>query len=60
MLTNYTSAQPGQLTEEEEDLADALSPMYDQLDLAWYWWILEVMPMRHKVQQADNRWVNEY
>ncbi|KAF7791081.1 hypothetical protein EIP86_002042 [Pleurotus ostreatoroseus] len=53
-LVNYANVRPGYLTEEEEDLADALSPMYDQLALAPFWWILEWLPMRHKVQRADN------
>lgn len=30
-------------TEEEEDLKDALSPVYDQLGIHPLWWILEVM-----------------
>ena len=47
------------LTEEEEDLADALSPIYDQLALAKYWWSLEVFPMRHRMQMDDDTWVSE-
>lgn len=47
------------LTEEEEDLADALSPVYDQLALAKGWWALEVIPMRHRMQRADGRWERE-
>ena len=44
------------LTEEEEDLADALSPIYDQLKLKKAWWALEVIPMRHRFQQEDDHW----
>lgn len=44
------------LSEEEEDLADALSPIYDQLELAKYWWALEVIPMRHRYQNEDDTW----
>ena len=48
---------PGRrLTEEEEDLADALCPIYDQLSLAKFWWTLEVIPMRHKVQMENDEW----
>ncbi len=37
-----------EMSEEEEDLRDALCPIYDQLTLAPSWWILEVKfkPMR--------------
>ncbi|KAJ3536344.1 hypothetical protein NM688_g6852 [Phlebia brevispora] len=45
--------------EEEEDLTDALCPIYDQLSLNKGWWILELLPIRHKVQQSDNSWANE-
>ncbi|KAI0368948.1 hypothetical protein BV20DRAFT_434793 [Pilatotrama ljubarskyi] len=38
-----------QATEEEHEIRDALSPVYDQLDLAWYWWFLEFMPMKKRV-----------
>ncbi|EKM61735.1 uncharacterized protein PHACADRAFT_248531 [Phanerochaete carnosa HHB-10118-sp] len=48
------------LSEEEEDLADALSPVYDQLALARSWWVLELLPMRRRVQRtADGRWETE-
>ncbi|GJE97838.1 DUF2235 domain-containing protein [Phanerochaete sordida] len=47
------------LSEEEEDLADALCPVYDQLARARGWWALELLPMRHRVQRADGRWETE-
>ncbi|OSD00889.1 hypothetical protein PYCCODRAFT_1436952 [Trametes coccinea BRFM310] len=37
-------------TEEEHEVRDALSPIYDQLDLAKYWWLLEFLPMKTRVQ----------
>ncbi|KAI0673865.1 hypothetical protein C8Q78DRAFT_969172 [Trametes maxima] len=37
-------------SEEEHELRDALCPVYDQLDLAWYWWVLELLPMKQRVQ----------
>ena len=43
---------------EEEDLADAISPIYDQLSLAWFWWILEFFPIRIRYQHGDNSWAN--
>ena len=43
-------------TEEEEDLKDAMMPMYDQLRMKWSWWILEVIPMPFRVQKEDGEW----
>jgi hypothetical protein len=45
-------------TEEEEDLKDILQPDYDQLRLKWGWWVLEVVPLRHRYQTKDNQWRN--
>ncbi len=42
--------------EEHHELQDALSPIYDQLSLAWFWWILELIPFRQKYQRGDNTW----
>ena len=44
------------LTEEEEDLADALSPINDQLCLSPVWWLLELLPMRQKCIRRDGTW----
>ena len=44
-------------SEEEEELLDALCPIYDQLKLAKGWWILEIFPLRHRVQNRhDMQW----
>ncbi|PPQ62874.1 hypothetical protein CVT24_006272 [Panaeolus cyanescens] len=44
-------------TEEEAELKDSLAPIYDQLSLKWGWWVLEMIPMRHRVQvEGDVRW----
>lgn len=48
--------QDAPLTEEEEDLADALSPIYDQLSLAKGWWSLEVVPLRQRYQTVHDKW----
>jgi len=45
-----------QRTEEEHELLDALSPIYDQLSLKWTWWLLELIPMKHRFQQSNNKW----
>ena len=48
------------VNEAEEDLADALSPMYDQLKLAKYWWILEMIPQKIHYQSSEtDKMVNE-
>ncbi|GJJ14558.1 hypothetical protein Clacol_008823 [Clathrus columnatus] len=56
----YNGIHPTQITsEEEEDLADALCRIYDQLKDAPYWWILELIPMRLRAQNDDtNEWFN--
>ncbi|KAF8581738.1 hypothetical protein K439DRAFT_200070 [Ramaria rubella] len=53
------STYPGQM-ELEEELRDALSPIYDQLSLALYWWTLEVLPMKQKYQKGDNSWASTF
>jgi hypothetical protein len=42
--------------EEEEDLLDALAPIFDQLKLAKGWWALEMLPYKQEYQQPDNTW----
>ncbi len=49
-----THSEP--LTEEEEELKDSLSPLYDQLKLRRAWWILELLPMEFKFQNSRNQW----
>lgn len=48
---------PGE-TEEEADLKDALAPIYDQLNLAWFWWLLELLPSKRRYQD-DEKWLNK-
>jgi hypothetical protein len=47
-------------TEEEYEVLDALAPIYDQLSLAPYWWILELFPIKQHVQHGDNTWERRY
>jgi hypothetical protein len=47
-------------TEEEHELHDAMAPIYDQLSLAWSWWVLELFPMRQHYQRSDNTWGKYY
>jgi len=45
-------------TEESEELADAVCPLFDQLKLSKTWWILEVIPLRLRAQNRhDAGWV---
>ncbi|KAJ3488319.1 hypothetical protein NLI96_g2922 [Meripilus lineatus] len=48
------------MSEEEADLRDALCPIYDQLSLVPGWWILELLPMRHRVQKDDDSWMGDW
>lgn len=48
------------LSEEEEDLRDALCPIYDQLSYAPVWWLLELLPMRHREQKEDDSWIGNW
>ena len=44
-------------SENHEELLDALSPLYDQLELSKAWWILEILPLSHLVQdRKDLSW----
>ncbi|KAF7290730.1 DUF2235 domain-containing protein [Mycena indigotica] len=46
--------------EEEHDLVDALAPVYDQLSLHWFWWILEIIPWRQRYQRNRGTWVTVF
>ncbi|KAI9444606.1 hypothetical protein H4582DRAFT_2108483 [Lactarius indigo] len=57
-LTDQVQASPTAAatfqTEEIEEFADALSPVYDELKLSKTWWLLEVIPMQHRVQNRRD------
>ncbi|KAH0586678.1 hypothetical protein H2248_007895 [Termitomyces sp. 'cryptogamus'] len=44
------------MSEEEHELRDAMSPIYDQLSLVPLWWVLELCPMEQCYQKEDNSW----
>ena len=48
-----------QQSEELLDLKDSLAPIYDQLNLAWFWWILEYIPFKNRFQESNNKWVTK-
>jgi hypothetical protein len=49
----------GFISEEEEDLADALSPINDMLRISPSWWILECVPQQIRFQTDDDSWVRK-
>ncbi len=47
--------------EEYHELQDALSPVYDQLDLVWWFWkIMEYIPFRQEYLKPDGTWEKSY
>ena len=44
------------VNEEQEELYDALSPVYDQLRIGRHWWALELVPQKRKYQRVDGTW----
>ena len=54
---NHESLGPNRkpfVSEEDEDYNDALSPEYDQLKLRWFWWIIELLPLRYRNQKGPR------
>ena len=48
------------LLKEEEELKDALSPNHDQLSIAKFWWILEILPFVYVRQHHEGNWVRHF
>lgn len=46
----------GVLSEEEEDLLDLRCETTDELKKNLFWWILEILPSRSRVQRANGTW----
>ncbi|KAF5321153.1 hypothetical protein D9619_001336 [Psilocybe cf. subviscida] len=46
------------LGEEEEELHDTLSPIYDQLKIAKAWWVLEYIPLPLRYQRGSDECVS--
>ncbi|KAG6880142.1 hypothetical protein C0992_005226 [Termitomyces sp. T32_za158] len=44
------------MSEEEHELRDAMSPIYDQLSVSPFWWLLELFPIKHRYQKGDASW----
>ena len=47
------------VSEEEEDLADAGSPINDRLKIGKSWWILEFVPQKIRFQNDADSWVSK-
>lgn len=47
-------------SEEEEEVRDAMSPKYDQLNIVKGWWVLEILPLQLRYQRGDNVWVTKF
>ncbi|QRW07790.1 choline transport protein [Ceratobasidium sp. AG-Ba] len=54
----YAAREPREpfISEEVEDFKDALSPIYDQLSLNWWWWILEIIPVKQVWRKKEKSW----
>ncbi|KAJ3574362.1 hypothetical protein NP233_g1816 [Leucocoprinus birnbaumii] len=47
------------VNEEEEELADAKSPINDMLKIAKSWWLLELVPQKIRFQKDDDTWTSK-
>ena len=47
------------INEEEEDLADLLSPINDMLEISKTWWLLECIPQHIRFQKDDDSWIRK-
>jgi hypothetical protein len=45
-----------QMSEEEEEIRDALTPSFDALQPMSAWWILEFLPIKMRVQNKNMHW----
>jgi len=58
-LTDEVQASPWAAStfksEENEELVDALCPIFDELKLSKAWWILEIIPMKYRTRTGSNK-----
>ena len=47
-------------SEEEEDLHDVLSPIYDQLSLVKLWWFCEILPYIHIHHDQEGKFERKF
>ncbi|XP_006462887.1 hypothetical protein AGABI2DRAFT_186715 [Agaricus bisporus var. bisporus H97] len=60
ILVEEMAAKERLMSEEEIDLRDALSPIYDQLSIAPFWWVMELFPIKQKVQKSNKTWISHF
>ncbi|KAG6867258.1 hypothetical protein C0993_005155 [Termitomyces sp. T159_Od127] len=58
MTLSEVGAPVRTMSEEEHELRDAISPIYDQLSISPFWWLLEIFPIKHRYQKGDTSWVS--
>ena len=58
--TSPNSKGPRTPLEIHNDLHDLKSQVFDQLNLAKWWWILEYIPLRERIQRSDGTWKKEW
>ena len=46
--------------EAQQDILDARSEVYDQLKIKKWWWLLELIPFRERVQLEDGTWKKKW
>jgi hypothetical protein len=51
---------PPTLPELDDDKADAVQPIHDELKLNPLWWIVELFPLRYLWQDANGVWHTSY
>ena len=44
----------------EQERKDTLSPIYDRLDTKKIWWLLELIPLRHRLQEGPSEYYWSY
>ncbi len=54
MSKEMAATTGGSAFKTEQELKDALSPIYDQLKIWKFWWLPEVIPLRHREHGLEN------
>jgi hypothetical protein len=53
------TTKPEAPTLSTKDTEDAVAPLYNQLVLVPYWWVLELIPLLGTFQQEDGSWLRQ-
>jgi len=64
LIDTYRAEREPFKGEDMEELLDALSPSFDQLEIAPFWWLLEFVPLQLKKELAvyspHEPWISNY